>query len=555
MSEMWSGKKSMKLPSVRSHIKIPALLLMSVAVLSLMLGGSFKAASGQQVGEFLVSVSPSRLTIGTDGVGRFSVKITSINGFAGTIKLDITDLNAGGARTSFSFQPSIVQLAMDSEVYAVLTMTAMYEYSQYYYSYANLATVDFKITATSGGMVRSTPLITDVIYGAAASVERTDVKVNLSPDTIYTTGDISQGKSQTVKMALIPKYAVSDDLLFTTTPQFYDLPGGLYVSFDPVSLDIRGGRTSMVTANIVMTPEFLEKSGTHRLVVGISGLVTGTMLGASTYQDIFVTKTAILTIVIPPFFNVAIRPSILDVYIGGADQKLQVVVTPVSRGLSSPIALTVEGIPPGIVASFERDTLIPRGKEALATNILLNAPSTSKPGIFPIRVSATTMGVSRIANASLNLRPSGDYSMRLDQATVSLSARGESRSVTLTIIPQGDFRATIDFSVTNLPPGMKATLSTTSATVQQETPITVVLTLTAQAEVQSGTYDLQIVANTGFSTKTINITVLVRSGTVEIWPVVLVVVILISVVSAIVFIGMPRGRQVRIISEGRRLPP
>lgn len=311
----------------------------------------------------------------------------------------------------------------------------------------------------------------------------------------------------------------------------------------------------MVTASIVMTPEFLEKSGTHRLVVGISGLVTGTMLGASTYQDIFVTKTAILTIVIPPFFNVAIRPSILDVYIGGADQKLQVVVTPVSRGLSSPIALTVEGIPPGIVASFERDTLIPRGKEALATNILLNAPSTSKPGIFPIRVSATTMGVSRIANASLNLRPSGDYSMRLDQATVSLSARGESRSVTLTIIPQGDFRATIDFSVTNLPPGMKATLSTTSATVQQETPITVVLTLTAQAEVQSGTYDLQIVANTGFSTKTINITVLVRSGTVEIWPVVLVVVILISVVSAIVFIGMPRGRQVRIISEGRRLPP
>jgi len=448
---------------------------------------------------------------------------------------------------------------MDSEVYSVLTMTAMYEYSQYYYSYANLATVDFKITATAatvGGMVRRVSVIADVIYGAAASVERTDVKVNLSPDTILTTGDISQGKSQIIRMSLIPKYAVSPgELLFTTTPQFYDLPSGLYVSFDPVSLDIRAGQTSMVTANLLMTPEFLEKSGTHRLVVGVSGLVTGTMLGASTYQDIFVTKTAILTIVIPPFFNVAIRPSILDVYIGGADQKLQVVVTPVSRGLSQPIALTVEGIPSGIVASFERDTLIPRGKEALSTNILLNAPSTSKPGIFPIRVSATTMGVSRIANASINLRPSGDYSMRLDQATVSLNARGESRSVTLTIIPQGDFRATIDFSVTNLPPGLRATLSTTSATVQQETPITIVLTLSAQAETQPGTYDLAILANTGFSTKTINITVLVRAGTVEIWPVVLVVVILIAVVSAIVFIGMPRGRQVRIISEGRRLPP
>lgn len=546
---------NMKLHSIRFPAGIPLLLLIVITGTALLAGIPIKHVSGQQAGDFLISVSPSRLTIGTDGTGRYAIRVTSINGFAGTIQLDITDLDAGGARTSFSFQPSVVVLAMDAEAYSVLTMTAMYEYSQYYYTYANLVTVQFKIRATGGGITRSTPLGADLLYGASATIERTDVKINLQPDTILTSGDISQAKTQTLKITLSPKSAVSvGEILFTTTPQFYDLPSGLYVSFNPVSLDIRAGQTSEVTANVVMTPEFLEKSGTHRLLIGISGLVAGNLFGTYSYQDLFITKTAILTIVVSPFFNVALKPSIMDVFIGGEDQKLQVVVTPVSRGLSQTITLNVEGIPPGLVASFDRDTLVPKGKEPLSANLLVNAPSTSKPGIYPIRITATTMGSMRIANASLNVRPSGDYSLRLDQAIVSLNARGESRSVTLTIVPEGNFRSTIDFSVTNLPRGVVATLSTVTATVQVGSPITVILTLTANPEAQPGTYDLAIVANTGFSQKTINVTLLIRAGSVEIWPVVLVVVILIAVISAIVFIGMPRGRHIRVMSETRRLP-
>lgn len=555
MSQMWSEKRSMKSASIRFR-RISPVLLVALAAFALALRVPFKPVSGQQRGEFLLSVSPSRLTIGTDGVGRFSIKVTSVSGFAGTIKLDITGLNAGGARTSFSFQPSIVQLAMDAEVYSVLIVTAMYEYSQYYYSYANIATVEFQVTATGGGMTRSAPLSADVIYGQAATVERADVKINLQPDTILTTGEISQGKSQTLRISLTPKSTVSPgDILFTTTPQFYDLPNGIYISFNPTTLDIRSGQTSEVTATILMTPEFLEKSGTHRLVFGVSGLVTGTLFSVTAYQDVLITKTAILTIVVPPYFNVAIKPSVVNVYIGGEDQKLQVIVTPLSRGLSQPITLSVEGIPSEIVASFDSDTLVPRGKESLISTLSLNAPPTSKPGIFSIRVTATTLGATRYANGSVNLRPSGDYSLRLDQATISLNARGESRSVTLTVLPQGDFRSTITFSVTNLPRGLTASLSSPSATVQQEIPLTVVLTLTAQSDAQPGTYDLSIVANTGFSTKTIGLTVLVRAGTVEIWPVVLVVVILIAVVSAIAFIGMPRGRHIHVVSDTRRLPP
>jgi uncharacterized membrane protein len=217
-------------------------------------------------------------------------------------------------------------------------------------------------------------------------------------------------------------------------------------------------------------------------------------------------------------------------------------------------------VPAGIISNFEASTLVPKGTQSLSTNLVLNAPSTSTPGVFSIKISASTSGITRVAEASLNLRPSGDYSLKLDQTLVSLNARGESRSVTLTVTPEGDFKATIDFSVSNLPTGVTATLSTASATIQQSGPVTVVLTITAGQNAQSGTYDLTVIANTGFSTKTINITVIVRAGSVEIWPVILVVFVVIAIVSLLAFVGLPKQKTIRIMRgiperERMSLPP
>lgn len=542
------------LGNMRSIIRIPAVLLIAFAVSSLLVGTPISDVKAQ-AGDFIVSISPSRITVGTDGIARYSVRVTSVGEFSGTVKLSVTDVAAGSVRTSFSFQPSVLQLSVDSEVYSALTMIGTFESSWYQSGTVSIYTVTFNVAASGSGITRSVAASADVLYGASTSVQQADVSIDIQPNLILTSGEITQAKSVTLDVTISPKATLtSGQLLFTTTPQLYDPPGGLYVSFNPTSVEVRAGQVSKLTVTLTMTPEFLERSGTLIFILGISGLISRSIIGGSYYQDIFITKTGILTVVVPPFFNIALKPSILNVYIGGADQTLEIVVTPLSRGLSQAITLTVEGIPAGLVSSFERDTLIPRGKEALSSSLFLNAPSTVKPGVFPIRISATTMGTTRIANASLNVRPSGDYSLTLDQTVISLSSRGESRSVTLTVVPQGDFRTTIEFSVTNVPSGITATLSSKSATVQVDTPTSVVLTLTAGSDVQSGTYDLAIVADTGFSTKTISLTLLIRVGTVEIWPVVLVVVILIAVVSAIIFVGMPKGRRVYVRRDMRRLP-
>lgn len=541
---------------VRVHPRIRVLcsLLILIAVASLLV--PVYRAGGQQVGNFILSVSPPRVTIGTDGTGQYSVRLTSVGGFAGTIKLDVTDVSAISIQTSFAFQPSVVDLAVDSDIYSVLTMIAQPQSSQYpsYYTLYTYA-IDFKVRATGGGLTNTLAAGADILYGSSttSNLQYADIAINLQPNTVVTSGDITQGKSQNLKISVYPRATLTvGELLFTSTPQFYDIPGGLYISFNPSSVDVKAAQTSEITATVLMTPEFLQKSGTYRLVIGISGTLQGPLLGIS--YGVFITKTAILTIIVPPFFNIAVMPSIVDVYIGGQDQKLQITVTPISRGLNQPINLGVDGIPPGIVASFERDTLIPKGVSTLSTNLLLNAPSTTMPGVFPIRISATTLGTTRITNATLNLRPTGDYTISLDQTLVSLSGKGESRSVTLTIRPQGGFKSTIDFTVTNLPRGVGATLSTSRATIQQDSPISVVLTISALQDIEPGTFDIAIVANTGFSTKTVDITLVVRSGSAQMWPVVLVVFIVIAVISVIVFAGVPRRRQVRVRRDIRYLP-
>lgn len=270
------------------------------------------------------------------------------------------------------------------------------------------------------------------------------------------------------------------------------------------------------------------------------------MLSAQTF---IITKITVLTIVIPPAFNVAVNPSVMNLLIGGGDQPIQITVTPLSKALTQPIVLSVQGIPAGIISNFQTNTLISTGAQPTSTNLVLDAPTGIQPTTTIIHITATGDGVTSSAIASLNVQPQGDYTLTADQTTVEFSGAGQSKSVTLSIAPQGNFKSKIAFSISSLPAGVTATFSTVNNTVQQSTPVNVILTLTAGSTVQAGTYDVSVVTDTGFSQKNLVLTLLVRPGISQIWPIVLVTVIVIAVLSLLVFVGLPRGRETHRIPE------
>jgi hypothetical protein len=540
--------------------KTLSLTLLILLTSSLLASLPVKNAESQE-GDFIISVSPSRVTIDQEGIARYSIRLTSIGGYSGRISLDVIDL---GAASSYSFQPSIIDLAADAEAYSVLVIVASsqsyygnYPYTQYSYSSLSVAyTLEFSITASASGITKSAPVKADILYG----YRDTRLRLNLQPATILLSGNIS---TAIVENLILDVTAQSIPILssqtvtsfvpsFDITPELLDPPGGVTISFNPITAQIQSKDTLTFNGTLLMTPEFFEKAGTYRLAIAINALVRGSTSGYSYsgfYRDITLTKIAVVTIVVPPFFTVSAQPSIMDVFSGGRDQKMQITVSSVSRGLSQPITLTAEGIPQGVIANFESDTLLPKGREPMTTNLVFNAPSTFISGVFPIQIKATALGVTKIANASLYLRPKGDYAIEISQKTIALNTRGESRSITLTIIPLEGFRSTLDFSVTELPSGVRARVSPSNVTIQSDAPVSVILTLISEQYADPGTYNVAVISSTGVSSRTVNLNLLLRTGAGEIWPVVVLIGVVIGIASVIAFIGVPRGKHSHLIRD------
>ena len=525
-------------------ILLLVMILASIAV-------PFKLTNAQSA-DFQVSASPPRVSVGSDGTAHYVVAITSINGFTGTVQLSVTGIsNVGLQAAYFAFSPSLINVAANGEAFSELTLTTNYQYTS---TGLGITTINFDVTASANGITHTSPLAADLFYGDSSTVQLTSLSVNLQPDTLLVSGDITKSQNVTLQLALTSQATTQlGQLLFTGALQVYDVPSGFYVSFNPNTVNILGGQTTQVSVVILMTPQFLQNGGTYKFAIGINALMQGSLLTSyNSYGNYFLSKVGVLTIIIPPSFNIAISPSVLNVPIGGGDQQFVILVTPITKGLTEPIVLSVQGVPAGIITNFQSSTLIANGIQPLTTNLVLNAPSGTWPTTASIRITAQAAGASSYADASLNVEPQGDYSVQADQTTLQFSGAGQSRSVTLTIMPQGGFKSAISFSATNLPSGMTATFSTANVTVQQTAAMNVILTLTAGSNVQPGTYDVSVMSNTGFSQKNLVLTVLVRAGGSEIWPIVLVMIVVLAVVSLIVFVGMPRGREVRRIPERER---
>jgi len=539
------------------NIKLLLILALVIVSISLIPAIAVKA----QTGDFQVSAQPSHATIGTDGTARFVIKVTSINGFSGAVQLAVTGLSQTGQSRSYaSFQPGTLQLASNGQAYAVLTLTISTQYVTL--ATNTISTINFNVAATANGITTSVPLAADIFYGTQSNVQLADTGLTLQPNTIQTTATITQSQSATVQLTLTSGATTNlGQTVLTATIVGYDIPSGLLFTITPTTTNIVAGQTTTVTINLLMTPQFLQAGGTYIFAIGINALMQGPLLNAYTsYQNYFVSKDVPLTIIIPPAFSVAANPTIFNVLVGGPSQQLGIIVTPITSGLTDPIVLSVQGLPAGLIATFQNNPLTPNGLQPLSTNLVIQAPGSTFPTTTTITISATAAGVTNTATVSLTLQPQGDYSIQADQTILSFTGAGESKTITLTITPQNGFKSNINLTTINLPTGFTDSFSPTNLQVQQSSPITVILTIVAGPNIQPGTYSVSIVSTTGVSAaKNIPVTVLVRAGVGQIWPIVLIMVILIAVVSIIAFIGIPRGREVRRIPEQQTgvpsLPP
>jgi hypothetical protein len=525
------------------------LTLIIIGGVSLIPSGAVKA----QTGDFLVSAQPAHASIGTDGTARFVVKVSSVNGFSGSVVLAVTGLSQTGVSRSYaSFQPGTLTLASGGQAYSVLTLTIS---TQYVTLVSNtISTLNFNVAATGNGITHTIPLAADVFYGTQSTVQLADTALTLSPNTIQTTASITQSQTITVELTLTSGATTNlGQQVLSATVVGFDLPSGLLVTITPVTTNILAGQSVTVSINLLMTPQFLQAGGTYIFAFGINAIMQGPLLNAySSYQNYFVSRAVPLTIIIPPAFTVTVNPTIFNVLVGGSSEDLGITITPTTSGLTDPIVLSVQGLPAGLITSFQANPLAPNGLQPVSTNLVVQAPS----GTFPVTqatvtVSATSSGITNTATALLTLQPQGDYTITADQTLLSFTGAGQSKTVTLTITPENGFQSNINLTTLNMPVGFNVTFNPANIQIRQTTPITVLTTIVAGPNIQPGSYTPSLVSSTGGITppKNLQLTILVRAGVGQIWPIVLVMVVLIAVISIIAFIGIPRGREVRRIPQ------
>ena len=296
--------------------------------------------------DFSISASPSSLGVLKGNNGSSTINLTALNGFSGSVALSVSGCPPGA---TCSFTPPAVT-PTGSSALNIATGTA------------SAGSYSLTVTGTSGTLTHSTPV-------ALTIQPPPDFSISASPTTISLAPAGSGGS--TITLSPLNGYAKSVALSVTGCPQ------GATCSFAPGAVVPPGSSALSVSAGSAGT-------GSYNLTIqGADGTLSHT--------------TAVtLSIQAAPDFTVGVNPASVSVRKGNA---VSTVVTVTQTNGSSPVSLSVTGLPSGVTATFAPPSVV----NGNATLTLDTRPNTTR-GTYPLIVKGTSSAATRQVALSLTVQ-------------------------------------------------------------------------------------------------------------------------------------------------------
>lgn len=196
-----------------------------------------------------------------------------------------------------------------------------------------------------------------------------------------------------------------------------------------------------------------------------------------------------------PDFALAATPSTVTLTGGGSGQQISVSATTVG-GFSSPVAVTLSGLPTGVTAAPASLTLTPGTPQT----ITLTAGASAAAGSGTLTLSGVSGALSHTTTVALNITaaPAPDFSLALNPTTLTLTAGALGQQTVVTATAVNGFTGTVNISLASLPSGVTATPST--LTLTPGTPQSV--TFAAAANAATGSYSVSVQGQSGTLTHT-----------------------------------------------------
>jgi uncharacterized membrane protein len=387
-------------------------------------------------------------------------------------------------------QTTITSAAVSINAAVALTVTGMptgltATFASASVAYPGSGTDVLNFSAASTVSAGTYPLTVKATSGTQTATLSISVVVPTPSFTISPTTaslSVAAGSKSTLTVSATPANGFSSILTVTAT----GLPTGVTATFSSSTISGTLGGSSIVTFTAAST----ATAGSYTAHVTATG-------GGLTQ-----TTAVSLTVTAPASFTLASSANSVSASAGGTAQ-LTLTTTAVN-GFSSPISLTIAGIPTGVTAAFSSSTLT--GGSGAST-LTLTASSAAKASSSTITVTATSGTLTKTASFTLAVTAQPLCGLLANPMSVSVTAGKTASAVVSCAVTQGTFTSPLSLGISGAPSGMTTTLAS-SLTPNSTTTLGIATTVSTNA----GHYGLPVTATLGSYTQTFTVWVTVAAA-------------------------------------------
>ncbi|HKW76663.1 MAG TPA: protease pro-enzyme activation domain-containing protein [Terriglobales bacterium] len=356
--------------------------------------------------DFAIAATPASQSLQQGGSTSYTVTLSAINGYAGTVNFSVSGLPVGATAT---FTPASL-VGSGTSTLAITT--------------ANPTTSgSYTLTITgSDGTLTHTASVSLVVSAPDFSLSSTPASQT-----------INQGGTTSYSIAVNPISGYTGTVSFAVSA----LPAGASATFNPVSV-LAGSSTSL---NITSTPSVVP--GSYPLTV--------------TGSDGTLTHTVSITLVVTPAGDFILGASPASQTINSGENTGFGFTISSVNGFTGVVSLTVSGLPAGASGAFTPSSITGAG----TANLAITTSVTLAAGVYNLTITGTSGAISHSVGVQLIVNPAvpGDFTVAAPDITVK---RNKTGSETVTVSATNGFTGTVDLSVTGAPSGVTVTLAPTS---------------------------------------------------------------------------------------------
>lgn len=503
--------------------------------------------------DFRVSAAPPSRIVAQNSSTTFTVSVTGVNNYTGTISFSVTGLPAGATA---SFAPTSVVNAGTS----VLTITTAATTAQGSYPLSiigNDGTVGHsaQVTLVVGNpdfTLAVSPGSQSVIQGNSVSYTVTQTAVNNYAATVsYSVSGLPTGATATFTPASVAASGTTTLSVSTATTT----PAGSYtltitgtdgtithtasatlvvsavdfsLSASPASQSVNQGNstsytvtetgingyvgtvTYSVTAGLPAgaTPTFAPASttgsGTTTLTVATSATTpVGTYTLTISGTDGTLTHTTSVTLVVSaPDFSITASPTSQTINQGNPTS-YTVTLNPIS-GYSGTVTFGLSGQPAGVSFNFAPPTLTGSG----STVLNISTATSTVPGTYPLTINASDGTLTHTVSVTLVVTPAGDFQISTTIASQTVNP-GQNAGYGITITSLNGFSGAVALSISGLPSGATATFNPGSVVGAGTSSLAITTSTTTPA----GVYNMIVTGTSGSIVHTVGVQLIVNPAT------------------------------------------